>query len=253
MAKIVIDSGHGGSDSGAIYNGRNEKDDNLRLAKAVGELLARQGVDVVYTRTEDVYQTPYEKAQLGNAAEPDFFVSLHRNSSPENNQYSGVETLVYDITGSKARLAERINGNLEKVGFRNLGVKERPGLVVLRRTKSPAVLVETGFINTDADNALFDEKFNEIAQAIADAILAELEAQGEVTENYYRVQVGAFQNPEYAQNLLYQLLAQNYPAFIMKDDNYYKVQVGAFKNLDNAIKMEMALRRRGYSTYLVNE
>ena len=38
----------------------------------------------------------------------------------------------------------------------------------------PAVLVEAGFINTDADNALFDERFDEIAQAIADGILTTL-------------------------------------------------------------------------------
>ena len=44
--KIVIDSGHGGSDPGATYNGRQEKDDNLRLAMAVGNILSQNGVDV---------------------------------------------------------------------------------------------------------------------------------------------------------------------------------------------------------------
>ena len=51
---IVIDAGHGGSDPGAVYEGRREKDDNLSLAIAVGELLSRQGVSVIYTRTTDV-------------------------------------------------------------------------------------------------------------------------------------------------------------------------------------------------------
>ena len=53
----------------------------------------------------------------------------------------------------------------------NLGVNERPNLVVLNRTQMPAVLVEVGFINTDADNQLLDEHFEETAQAIADGIL----------------------------------------------------------------------------------
>ena len=35
MAKIILDAGHGGSDPGAVYNGRLEKDDTLRLALAV--------------------------------------------------------------------------------------------------------------------------------------------------------------------------------------------------------------------------
>ena len=96
---IVIDAGHGGSDPGAVYEGRREKDDNLSLAIAVGELLSRQGVSVIYTRTTDVYQTPFEKAQMANQANADFFISFHRNSSEEPNQYTGVETLVYDNSG----------------------------------------------------------------------------------------------------------------------------------------------------------
>ena len=35
MAKVVVDAGHGGSDPGAVYEGRQEKDDNLALALAV--------------------------------------------------------------------------------------------------------------------------------------------------------------------------------------------------------------------------
>lgn len=61
MAKIVVDAGHGGRDSGAVFQGRQEKDDTLRLALAVGEILERNGQEVVFTRTEDVYQTPLGK------------------------------------------------------------------------------------------------------------------------------------------------------------------------------------------------
>ena len=58
--------------------------------------------------------------------------------------------------------------SLKSIGFVNLGVKARPGLVVLRRTKMPAVLVEVGFINSDTDNRLFDDNFDDIALAIAE-------------------------------------------------------------------------------------
>ena len=68
MAKVVVDAGHGGSDPGAVYEGRQEKDDNLALALAVGSILAENGVDVVYTRTDDSYETPFQKAQKGNQA-----------------------------------------------------------------------------------------------------------------------------------------------------------------------------------------
>lgn len=254
--QIVIDAGHGGTtDPGATYNGRQEKDDNLRLALAVGEILSQNGVDVTYTRTEDIYQTPFEKAQIGNNADADFFISFHRNSSPTPGQYSGVETLVYDKSGEKLDMAENINGALGEIGFRNLGVKARPGLVVLRRTKMPALLIETGFINTEKDNALFDAQFEEIAQAIAYAILGTLDenlvnSEEKDPEILYRVQTGSFRRKENADRLLYELEDQGFPAFLLNQDGFYRVQVGAFRQLSNAVKMEQRLRSAGYSTWI---
>lgn len=163
--------GHGGSNPGAVYNGRQEKDDALALALAVGDILERNGIEVYYTRTTDVYESPFQKAMEGNAVGADYFVSIHRNSSPYPNQYTGVESLVYNRYGEAARLAANINEQLEMVGFVNQGVNERPNLVVLNRTNMPAVLVEVGFINTDADNQLLDERFDDVAQAIADGII----------------------------------------------------------------------------------
>lgn len=169
--RIALDAGHGGSDPGAVYKGRQEKDDTLDLTLAVGDILKKNGIDVYYTRTTDEYETPFKKATDANNSGADLFVSIHRNSSENPNQYSGVETLVYSDTGLKAEVARNINNQLEDAGFKSLGVDERKNLVVLKRTKMPAVLVEAGFINNDKDNYLFDEEFDSIAQAIADGIL----------------------------------------------------------------------------------
>ncbi|MBQ9140604.1 MAG: N-acetylmuramoyl-L-alanine amidase [Lachnospiraceae bacterium] len=171
MALVVLDAGHGGANPGAVYNGRQEKDDTLALTLEVGRILQENGVDVYFTRDTDVFETALQKAQEANRTGADYFVSIHRNSSPIPNQYTGIETLVYNQYSEAARLADNINQQLELVGFENQGVNERQNLVVLNRTQMPAVLVEAGFINTDADNALFDERFNDIAQAIADGIL----------------------------------------------------------------------------------
>ncbi len=168
--RVVLDAGHGGANPGAVYGERLEKDDVLALTLAVGQILTSYGFDVVYTRTDDVYETPFQKAQEANAANAQIFVSIHRNASPIPNTYSGVETLVYTEAGLPAELATNINAQLERVGFRNLGINERPNLVVLNSTEMPAVLLEVGFINTDADNLLFDARFREIAYAIADGI-----------------------------------------------------------------------------------
>lgn len=175
MALVVLDAGHGGANPGAVYQGRQEKDDALALTLAIGNILEAEGVDVYYTRTTDVYETPLQKAQEANATGADYFVSIHRNSSPIPNQYTGIESLVYSPYGEAARLAANINEELEDVGFVNQGVNQRQNLVVLRRTQMPAVLVEVGFINTDMDNQMFDDTFEETAQAIAKGILETLE------------------------------------------------------------------------------
>lgn len=251
--KIMLDAGHGGADPGAVYEGRQEKDDTLKLAMAVGKILSENGINVVYTRTTDVYQTPFEKATLANRSGADFFISFHRNSSPQANQYQGVQVLLYDKSGIKYDMAENILGALGEVGYRELGVQERPGLVVLRRTKMPALLLEIGFINSDTDNMLFDEHFDETAQAIAGAILGTLAENQTEGPTYYRVQIGAFRNRGNADRMLYQLQDQGYPAFLLYNDGLYKVQVGAFLQLDNAIEMEQRLKEDGYSTIIVTK
>lgn len=228
---------------------------------------------------------------MANQADADFFISFHRNSSEEPNQYTGVETLVYDNSGIKQTMAENINGALSELGFRNLGVKARPGLVVLRRTKMPALLIETGFLNNEQDNTLYDEKQEEIARAITDAVLGTLDLEtvteadrraaetetarpsvstadtvtasasphptppeqenpSDTPETFYRVQTGLFRIRQNADRMLYDLLDQGYPAFLLAEDGFFKVQVGAYRQLGNAILMERRLRRDGYSTLI---
>lgn len=258
MAKIAIDAGHGGRDPGAVYEGRQEKDDTLRLALAVGRILEDNGIDVTYTRTEDVYDSPYQKALIANRADVDYLVSIHRNAMPIPGTASGIETLVFQDSGPAAQLADDINEQLENVGFQNRGVIERPNLAILRRSQMPAVLVEAGFIDNPTDNQLFDEHFQEIAQAIADGIMDFLNSSGSTQSpgsggspnTLYRPQVGAYRNSAFAEQLNQQLIAEGYPSFIVYEDGLYKVQVGAFSQLDNAVKMEQRLRRAGYQTYL---
>lgn len=250
---IMLDAGHGGVEPGAVYNGRKEKDDTLRLVMSIGEILQNNGIDVSYTRTTDIYETPFEKAMEANRAGVDFFISIHRNSFPTDNQVSGVESLVYDLSGLKYEMAQEINEQLEAVGFVNLGVNARPNLIVLKRTQMPAVLVEVGFINSDTDNLLFDNNFEAIAQAIASGILDTLEAADVIDDNEYHVQVGLFRNWRNAQRLLDGLLNQGFPAEIDDDGPFIQVRVGEFDNLEDAAMMERRLKRAGYDTLIVRE
>lgn len=256
---IMLDSGHGGRDRGAVYMGRQEKDDTLRLTLAIGEILQDNGIDVMYTRTTDVFISPIQRAQEANEAGVDFFVSIHRNSFPTDNQVSGVESLVYDKSGIKYEMAQNINKQLETIGFVNLGVQARPDLIVLRRTKMPAVLVEVGFINSDTDNLLFDRNFADIAQAIAEGIMDTLEygkqSDAGVSQNphnlNYKVQTGAFRNEIYANRLRNELTEMDFPARVEDSGGFFRVMVGNFGTLDEATAMEQRLKRAGYQTVIV--
>lgn len=225
----------------------------LRLALAVGDILAREGVEVSYTRVDDAYDSPLDKAMMANRSGADYFISLHRNAMPVPGTASGVQSLVYANEGVPALMAENINAALQEVGFTNLGIEERPGLIVLRRTQMPAVLVEVGFIDNQEDNEFFDRNFEAIAQAIANGILATIDQEQKAEPEYYQVQVGAYQNRDEANQLLNELQSQGFPAFLVYDDGYYKVRVGAYLNVDNAAQMEKTLRAYGYPTYMVRE
>jgi N-acetylmuramoyl-L-alanine amidase len=251
--RVIIDAGHGGSvDPGAVYDGRQEKNDNLRLALAVGKILSDHGVDVVYTRVNDIYQTPYEKAQIANRSGADYFLSIHRNAVEVPGSASGILSLVYEDKDVPALMAREINQNLAALGFKDLGVSERPEIIVLRKTKMPAVLVEAGFLDNEADNQFFDANFGKIAQAIADGVLSAIEAEERAPE-YYQIQVGAFRDRAYADALNRQLQSQGFPSFLIAENGLYKVRVGAYLDLDNAARMEQTLRSYGYSTYMVKE
>ena len=169
--KVIIDAGHGGQEPGAVYEGRQEKEDALLLAFDVGNALERRGISVSYTRVSDVYDSPYEKAAMANASDADIFLSIHRNAMPVPGTASGVENLVYEDSGTAGALGRNIGEALAEAGWTDLGVKERPGLVVLRNTKIPAVLVEVGFINNEKDNEFLDANMAATADAIADGVL----------------------------------------------------------------------------------
>lgn len=255
--KVIIDAGHGGVEPGAVFEGRKEKDDTLQLVFDLGNALERRGVQVEYTRVNDVYDSPYEKAAIANRSDADFFVSIHRNAMPIPGSASGVESLVYAADGTAGMLAENINDKLEGIGWKNLGVRERPGLVVLRQSRMPAVLVEAGFIDNPADNLFFDQNQAATADAIAEGIVKTFqqveekqEASGEVP-GFYVVQTGVFRRREYAEELLREMRARGFDGYLIAKDGLYYVRSGAFRELNHAIERERQLKKQGFETLIV--
>ncbi|WP_461246818.1 LysM peptidoglycan-binding domain-containing protein [Treponema sp. R6D11] len=171
---VVIDPGHGGpNDPGATYQGvRLEKNDNLRLGLAVRNLLQAQGVNVIMTRTTDTAVSLQERSNISNAANPDLFVSLHRNGSTNPN-YNGLDIFVYNTAPqSTFQKAQTVANAIASVGVQSNRGVSREDFAVLRNTDAPSMLIELGFMTNAQDNQLFDQNFNAYAQSIANGIIS---------------------------------------------------------------------------------
>lgn len=170
---IVIDSGHGGSDPGAIGpTGLKEKDVNLILSKKLGELLIKNNIDVMYTRTNDVFIGLTQRTQLANNTNADYYISIHCNAASTNAK--GTETFAYPSSAKGEQLAKAIQQSLVSMtGSIDRGVKFA-NFTVLRETNMPAVLVEVAFIsNPEEETLLRDDAFlNKIVIGIANGILS---------------------------------------------------------------------------------
>jgi len=83
ITKIVLDAGHGGSDGGAQGKISQEKHLTLAITMQVGKILkdSLKDVQVIYTRTSDVYPTLKERHEIANRAKGDLFVSVHINAT----------------------------------------------------------------------------------------------------------------------------------------------------------------------------
>lgn len=113
-----------------------------------------------------------------NAHEVDLDVSIHFNAAanPEpDGETTGTEVLVYSNTSRSVPWAQQIADSISALGYRNRGVKERPGLYVLKHTRAPALLIECCFVDDPDDVALYN------ADRMAAAIVAGITGQAAET------------------------------------------------------------------------
>lgn len=182
---VVLDAGHGGSDTGARGSSMDEKDANLAITLKAGALLQQRGFRVEYTRTDDSYVGLEERSNIANQLNATVFVSIHMNSYVTSTP-SGTETyfyapqnnaMLYAQRSDRARLAEDLQRSLvNSLQRQDRGVKEA-NLSVLRNTTMPSALVEVVFISNSAEQALLQTSDfrDRAAEAIADGITAFLQ------------------------------------------------------------------------------
>lgn len=168
--RYLIDPGHGGYDSGAVGNFSREKDLNLEIAKYVFAFLKHQDENVQMTRTGDYYPSWSHRVKSDF---DDVFISIHCNANKDKT-ITGSSVLYYPGSEDGKRLAELVQDNLvSRLDSRDIGIIERDDLYVLKGTKCPAILVETGFMSNEEE----EKKLNDIeyqikaAEAIVDGVI----------------------------------------------------------------------------------
>lgn len=109
--KVVLDAGHGGKDYGAVYHGNIEKNIALQTVLKVGSILEKDPqIEVIYTRTSDVFIELQQRANIANKSKGSIFVSLHCNAN-KNQSASGNETYVMGLTRNVTNLEVAKNEN----------------------------------------------------------------------------------------------------------------------------------------------
>lgn len=145
--KIWIDSGHGGTDPGAVSRIK-EADYALSYGLELGKVLSSLGLEVNYSRTTDKFVSLADRAKMANQWGADYFISLHFNAGGG----IGIETYALSTGGNAEKLAKSVQTSLiDSTAMINRGVKFA-NFQVLRETKMPAILIEGGFVDSlDAD------------------------------------------------------------------------------------------------------
>ena len=174
---IVIDAGQGGIDPGKVgVNGAEEKVLNLQIALRLKKLLEAEEIEVVLTRTDDngLYrenasnkkvEDMRRRCEIIAEAMPVFTVSIHQNSYPEE-YVKGAQTFYYGKSAEGKVLAEYIQASMvERLDPENhRTAKANESYYLLKRTQSPTVIVECGFLSNSREAELMtDAEYQEKA------------------------------------------------------------------------------------------
>ena len=176
--KINVHAGH--NPDGKVACGAcgfiKESTEARKVKNQVIKLLREKG-HTVYDCTcsngksqSDVLQQIVTKC---NKHKVDLDISIHFNAGASdkrgNGKTTGTEVLIYSESSKAKQYARRTAKAIADLGFKNRGVKVRDNLYFLKRTNSPAMLIECCFVDDKDDVKLYDYK--EMAAAIVDGIL----------------------------------------------------------------------------------
>lgn len=271
--KILLISGHGAGDPGAVgtCNGKTYKEADLtrEVVTLLAAKLKKCASVTVYDQKRNAY-TDYKNGVLNSLAhfeDFDFVLEIHFNAfktDKGDGKNKGVE--IYAKSGSA--IEGNIVKNVAALGFTNRGVKSN-GFAVINTARSKgarAALLEVCFIDDADDMKLYLNKKNQIVDAIVKGFgfaTSEEKPKGQTTTpktekpdtgnsgTVYRVQTGAFSLKKNATDKCHAVKSAGFDAFLVQVGALWKVQVGAFADKKNAEAMVKKLQSAGFTAIVV--
>jgi len=181
--KVVISSGHGKHIRGASGY-IDEVDEARKVVETVADYLREQGVQVTTYHdnvSDDQSENLNRIVDFHNAQTRDLDISVHFNAYETTQKPMGCEVLYVSSTGQEIA-DEVVDSICEASGLINRGPKKRTDLAFLNGTEEPAILIETCFVDSQADVDIYYQNYDEICAAIAGAIGGEESSPGPTPE-----------------------------------------------------------------------
>lgn len=174
---VMLDPGHGGSETGTVAHGLTESEVMLDLARRVEGRLSAIGVNVLFTRSATTGPDELSRAAMANESGADIMLSLHCDSTDQSSA-SGVATFFYgqERFGAWSSVGEHLADLIQREVVARTGLTDcrtHPrAWVLLQRTMMPTVRIETGYLSHEQDAArLADPVFRDtLAEAIVIAL-----------------------------------------------------------------------------------
>ena len=162
---ILLDPGHGGTDPGAVHtpSGVKEVDVIKPIQRLLESRLVSMGYRVQKTNdTEDSYIELSDRVKMSNNLKPDVFISIHANIA-DSSAAKGLEVYYFSspsMEPNQKEFGKMVVDAIERaIGEKTRGLKTEK-YYVLKNTKAPAILIETGFLSNEAERAkLLDPEY----------------------------------------------------------------------------------------------
>lgn len=163
--RIIIDAGHGGTDTGSTKEEIKEKEITLAVAELIKSENKNSNIEIVLIRDSDSFPSLAQRVDFINTRNADLVISLHVNFNGKDSRKKGTE-IYYQNSETSLVAAKKLSQYFSNPTLNQQNFK------ILRESKATALLVELGFLSNDEDRKYLSSKSGqkEIANKILDFV-----------------------------------------------------------------------------------